>query len=240
MGLGVGAGAAVAAAVAGGVASAGATALISSATTKKQSGAISTGQTQANQVLQPYVDTGTNALAKYADISGANGSDAATKAQADFVQSPGYQWQFDQGIRAVDAGAAAKGMLRSGATIKGEEAYGQGLAKQDFGSYVARLNDLANFGIKGAGLQAGTDTSAAGQQSSIAAQQGNALNSAIGTGTGAVTNALTKYFNSPGSGPTSTVYNQDGTFPSASNPNAIVPGYQADNFTPISSLGGNY
>ena len=157
-------GAAVGAAVAGGLAS-GAVGLGGSAIA---GGKASAGGAQAQQTLAlqradlaPYRDTGANALGIAGDLSGANGPDAARAAQSDFIQSPGYQWQLGEGLRAVDAGAAAKGMLRSGATIKGEEAYGQGLAKQDFTSYYNRLFDLTKLGETAAvGGDATANTSA--------------------------------------------------------------------------------
>lgn len=183
----------VAAAVAGAAVSGG----ISALTKGNQSGAISTGQQQANTVLQPYVDTGENALTKYADLQGINGQPAADAAMSTFQKSPGYDYRVSEGLRAVDAGAAASGMLRSGATIKAEETLGSNLANQDFGAYVSRLNDLSKFGLQGAGLTASTDTSAAGQQASIAGAQGTGFSNAAGLATGAVTNGLTKYFAGP-------------------------------------------
>jgi hypothetical protein len=50
-----------------------------------------------------------------------------TRRCSTFQSSPGYQFQLEQGLRAVDAGASAKGMLRSGAT-QAEQKFGHGLA----------------------------------------------------------------------------------------------------------------
>lgn len=180
--------AAVGGAIAGGVASAAAGSLISGITGGAQSGAISSGQQQANTVLQPYVDTGTTANKTYADLLGLNGSGAASTAMSGFQASPGYQYQVTQGLRAVDAGAAAAGMTRSGATLKAEQTLGNNLANQDFGNYMSRLSTLAGQGLNGAGLQASTDTSAAGQQASIYGNVGKGVSNAIGSG---VTNAFT-------------------------------------------------
>ncbi len=116
---------------------------------------------QARADLQPWVTAGGNALGITSDLSGANGTDAATAAMANFQTSPGYQWQLGEGLRAVDAGAAAKGMLRSGATLKGEMAYGQGLASQDFSNYYNRLFDLSKLGQNSAAGQADASTSTA-------------------------------------------------------------------------------
>lgn len=179
---------AVAGAIAGGVASAGAGALISGITGSNQSGAISSGQQQANAVLAPYSNTGVQSNTRTADLLGLNGQPAADTAMSGFQASPGYQYQVQQGLRAVDAGASAKGMLRSGATLKAEQELGNNLANQDFGNYISRLNSLSNYGITAAGGQASTDTSAAGQQASIYGNEGSNISKAIG---GGITNSLT-------------------------------------------------
>ena len=151
-----------------------------------QSSAIKSGQDQANQVLQqqiartqPWMDTGGQANTQMADLLGLNGQDAANTAMSTYQQSPGYQWQMQQGLRATDAGAAASGMLRSGAALKAEQTFGQGLANSDFGTYYNRLSGMSNAGASAAtgnaptaGAMAQTDASAAAAQSSI---YGNAV-----------------------------------------------------------------
>lgn len=171
-------------AVASGVVGAG----ISAATGGAQSGAISSGQQQANAVLAPYSSTGVQSNTQTANLLGLNGQPAADAAMSTFQSSPGYQYDVTQGLRAVDAGAASQGMLRSGATLKAEQTLGTNLADQDFGNYVSRLNSLSNYGITAAGGQASTDTSAAGQQASIYGNEGSNISKAVG---GGVTNALT-------------------------------------------------
>lgn len=186
-----------------------------------QSGAISQGQQQANAVLAPYSTTGAAADTRTADLLGLNGQPAADTAMSAFQASPGYQWQLGQGLRGVDAGAASKGLLRSGATLKGETTYAEGLANQDFGNYVSRLNSLSNYGITAAGGIASTDTSAAGQQASIAGNEAKGLTSAVGglAGNKDVQNGLAGAFGSNGSPSTTTV----------SNPNVSGGSYQAAN-----------
>ena len=166
-----------------------------------RSGAISGGQSQATGALQqglttatnqlsPWTATGAPANAQEANLLGLNGQPAADAAMGTFQQSPGYQWQLQQGLRGVDAGAAAAGMLRSGATIKGEETYGEGLANQDFSNYWNRLQQLSGSGLTaaqgisnaavGTGTQiANTDASAAAGQSSIYGQLGTGLSTGI-------------------------------------------------------------
>ncbi|MFP5504939.1 MAG: hypothetical protein ACLGH6_01955, partial [Gammaproteobacteria bacterium] len=63
---------------------------------------------------------------------------------------PGYQFELGQGLAAVEGSAAARGMLRSGRTLKDLTAYAQGLAstrageafQRDFSTYQNRQNQL--------------------------------------------------------------------------------------------------
>jgi hypothetical protein len=178
----------VGAAVAGGVASAAAGAVISGIAGSGQSSAISAGQQQANAVLAPYSNTGVQSDTQTANLLGLNGQPAADAAMSTFQSSPGYQYQLSQGLKAVDAGAAATGMLRSGSTMQAEQTLGNNLANQDFSNYISQLNGLSNYGITAAGGQASTDTSAAGQQASIYGNTVNGIGTAVGSG---ITNGLT-------------------------------------------------
>lgn len=170
-----------------------------------QSGAISDGQQQANADVQPWVTSGTSANARQADLLGLNGQPAADTAMSSFQASPGYQYQVSQGLRAVDAGSSASGMLRSGATLKAEQTLGNNLANQDFGNYITRLNSLSTTGESAGVNQASTDTGAATNQASIygntANGVSNSLTSALGNSN--VQNGLTSLFgggSTPGGG----------------------------------------
>ena len=173
------------------VAAAGVTAAAGLAGSAMQSSAAKSGQAQAQAQfaqeqanLAPYRTAGDSAVGVASDLSGANGPAAATAAMANFQTDPGYQFQFQQGLRAVDAGAASQGMLRSGATLKGEETFGQGLAEQDFTNYYNRLFNLSQLGETAAAggspsaIAAGNSAQTAGtQQANI---YGNAASS-LGT-----------------------------------------------------------
>ncbi|MGD0107058.1 MAG: hypothetical protein ABSC06_23920 [Rhodopila sp.] len=191
-----------------------------------QSSSISQGQAQANAVLSPYSSTGTSADTQEASLLGLNGQAAATAAMGNFQSAPGYQYNVQQGLKAVDAGAASKGMLTSGQTIKAEQTLGSNLANQNFQSYVGNLNSLANYGITAAGGQASTDTSAAGAQAGIAGSTGtSALNSVTsGLGNTGVQNTLSGLFSSgSSSGGTNSTYTNPTTgttYQSSSDPNA--------------------
>lgn len=157
----------------------------------KQSGAVKDATSSANAIAdqtkaeakplyQPYIDNGTNALSQYADINGLNGADAASTAMGKFTASPGYQYQVDQGLRAIDHGAAARGSLNSGATLKAEETLGSNLANQDFGKYLERLNGLATVGMNGVNGYTNVVAGQGNQQQSSLMSQGGALSSIYG------------------------------------------------------------
>lgn len=237
--------------VAGTIAAVGATAAVAGAATQvagavgggsAQSGAISQGQQQANQVsqqavntaqplYQPFIDQGTAGLGAYADLTGVNGPDVSAAAMKNFAASPGYQYQVSEGLKAVDAGAASRGMLTSGQTLKAEQTLGSNLANQDFGNYMTRLNTLANFGNNGvtgftnvltgqANQQQSTDTSAAGNQALIAGNEAKGLTSAATglLGNTSVQNGLTGLFSGSGSStPQSFSANQNPLAGDASN-----------------------
>ncbi len=63
-----------------------------------------------------------------------------------FTTTPGYQFAMQQGTNAMQNGAAAKGGLLSGATLKGLQTYGQGTAEQYYNDYMNRLQGLQTSG----------------------------------------------------------------------------------------------
>ena len=101
-----------------------------------------------------------------------------------FFKSPGYQFRQDEGIRAIDRSAAARGMLMSGGTLRELQRYGQGLASSEFGNYANRLSSLAGIG-QGAAFDTGRLGSAAGAQVGAGASSLGATIMAGGTAAGA-------------------------------------------------------
>ncbi len=180
-----------------GVASAG----IGLAGSMAQSGAVASGKKEANAALSaaagqqrndlmPWATSGGLASTASTDLLGLNGPDAATAAMGNYQTSPGYQWQLSQGLRGVDAGAAAKGMLRSGATLKAEQTFGAGLADSDFQQYYKNLMGLSTLGESAASKQgagsleaakamSGVDTGAAGAQASIYGNAAKGLSTGV-------------------------------------------------------------
>ena len=116
-------------------------------------------QAQERADLAPWTGTGGSANTATTNLLDGNGPDAANAAMANFQSSPGYQFQLQQGLRATDAGAAASGMLRSGATLKAEQTFGEGLADQDFTNYYNRLFDMSKLGESAAAGTGAADIS---------------------------------------------------------------------------------
>jgi hypothetical protein len=85
--------------------------------------------------------------------------------------TPGYQFQMDEGRRAIEGSRAASGLLQSGETGKELLDYGQGLADQTF-------QNERNY-------QTGERNTALNQANLLRQNQVNALQSIINTGSGA-------------------------------------------------------
>ena len=125
----------------------------------------------------------------------ANANKTGGTAYGGFQATPGYQFQLDQGLGAIDRSAASRGGLFSGATLKAAQGYGQGLANQEYGTYLNRLSGLAGSGQAAAGQQgaaaqnygAGASNALANYGNASAAGAigfGNAINSGIGNALG--------------------------------------------------------
>ena len=185
---------------------------------KMQQDAIKGGQSQANEAIKQGLDTATTQLSPWAtagqnalapistgltgatpwnvggatdvggQLSGIYGPDQATAAMANFRTDPGYQFRFDEGVRATDAAQASNEMFRSGATGKALEKFGQGLADQSyqtylgnantaFGNYYNKLAALSGQGLTAAG---GIASAAMGGAKDIAQTDASAANAQSG------------------------------------------------------------
>jgi hypothetical protein len=191
-------GAAAAAAAVTGAAAIGGSLIQSSAAksaASKANAAQQAGLDQARADIGPWSATGGQANTASADLLGVNGPDAATAAMGNFQASPGYQFSLDQGLRAVDAGAAAGGMLRSGATLKAEQTFGSGLANQEFSDYYNRLFNLSKLGESAATGTAQASTNAATDQAQTDLSLGSAQTSIYGNVAKGIGNAANSYEN---------------------------------------------
>jgi hypothetical protein len=109
-------------------------------------------QAQMRADLLPYIQTGQNVLPDLQSIAtsgpnagGPNYIDQAAGirpdsvfTQSDLEKTPGYQFTRDQGLKATQSAAAARGLGVSGAALKGAAAYATGLADR---TYANRFNE---------------------------------------------------------------------------------------------------
>jgi hypothetical protein len=75
---------------------------------------------------QPFYDTGVNAMNKLA------GQTNYTPAAFNYSADPGYAFRFNEGMKGLNASAAARGGLISGNALKGATDYGQAAGSQEY------------------------------------------------------------------------------------------------------------
>jgi len=95
----------------------------------------------------------------------------------DWRDNTGYQFRFNEGIRAIDAGAPIR---NSGATFKARQQYGQNIGSQEFYNYLGALTGQQQVGTGAANALSGVNTTYANNAAQIAQTQGqNLANSAV-------------------------------------------------------------
>lgn len=134
-------------------------AIIGSHASKKAAKAQETLGREAIAEEQRQYDLTRSDLAPWREAGGAaiNAGAAMLQPGYDYKSSPGYQFRFNEGQRAVESGGAAKGMLMSGGTLKDLARFGDGLASNDFNDQFNR-----QMAIAGGGQQAATSLGAIG------------------------------------------------------------------------------
>jgi len=124
---------------------------------------------QTRKDLLPYNQAGqyaTNMLTgQLADLTSPIKMDQAT-----LEQTPGYQFNLNQGLKSVQNSAAARGLGTSGAALKGAASYATGLAdstyQQQFANELASRQNTYNMltGVSQLGENAAAQTGAYGTQ----------------------------------------------------------------------------
>ena len=113
--------------------------------------------------LEPWRQAGVNALAPLVSAVGQS-----------YTQSPGYDFRFREGIRAIDNAASRRGMVDSGARDKALMRFGQGIAADDYNTWYNRMAGIAGVG-----------QTATGQGNSLAGAYGTNLANIYGQGANA-------------------------------------------------------
>jgi len=155
-----------------------------------------------------FINNGTSASNEQRGLQGSiagllgqgptSGADQA--AFNNYLNSTAYKFQLQQGTQGINANAATRGLLDSGANAKALETYGQNLGGTTFNNYLSQLGGLnaaygatANAGetmLNDIG-QAGT---AGGQGAANALSNGaNAMGNGIATAAGTAGNFFSNY-----------------------------------------------
>ena len=111
-------------------------------------------------MMKPFIESGYRGLEQFE--SGINQAPTYADILAGVESDPGYQFQLEQGMNAIQGSAAANNNLLSGRTLKGLLEYGQGLGTQyagqaynrELGAFQNRQNQLLSLisaGVQGAG-----------------------------------------------------------------------------------------
>lgn len=140
--------------------------------------------------FQPFVEGGTNA---FNALSFESGIGQRPEGYEGIGLSNAGRFALEQGRDTIESGAAARGNLFSGASMKALEKFRMGLVTQDRDNQLNRLDRLAGFGQASAGQQAvvGQNLAAGGSnalagignaQAAGAIGVGNALQSGISNG----------------------------------------------------------
>lgn len=157
--------------------------------------------------LAPYREAGGVALGQIGRGTADGGEFNRKFTMADYQADPGYEFRRSEGLRAVDASAAARGGALSGGAIRANNRYAQDLASQEFGNAFSRYQtDLGNrynrlAGVAGVGQMATnsgnqasqnyTDNRASSTNNMVnnAQSLGNVRASQYGGNAGAITSA---------------------------------------------------
>ncbi len=142
---------------------------------------MTSGTTAAQQGLQNFYQS-----PEYQALYGGNPTDMTTQSvQERFQNDPGYNFALQEGLKATQSNAIARGQQYSPAMQEALMKYGTGLASQNFDTYRTGLSNTFNQyqSQLQAMSQMGAQSSGAGAQ--LAANTGQQLNAnATGYGTG--------------------------------------------------------
>jgi hypothetical protein len=164
------------------------------------------------ELLQPWVNQGTNANAALGNLLGTNGNGAQQESISALQQSPLYTSQLQAGQNAILQNASATGGLRGGNAQAALGKYAPALLASTIQNQVQNLGGLSAQGLSAAGgtatgLQNLSNANSQALGNIGQAQAGNALaignaNAQFGNSIGSIGGALAgNYFGGGGSNP---------------------------------------
>ena len=99
----------------------------------------------------PYQQVGQQGLASLAGLAGQNRADFRLPTLEEARAMPGYQFGLDQGIKGVNASAAARGGLLTGGAVKAADRFATDYATSKYGELANQK--LAEYGINTANVE---------------------------------------------------------------------------------------
>lgn len=172
---------------------------VANANAEAASGVKAAGANSA-ALLDPYAQAGSAAENQLLALYGVNGNGAQAAAQANFANTPGYQFTKDMGTQAVQRQASATGGEFSSATLGALDQYNTGLAQQTYQNYIQNLFGLVQPGASAASAAGSQGIQAATQAGNFTVGKGQANASGIQGVSGALTNPLLSALYGGGSG----------------------------------------
>lgn len=138
---------------------------------------------QTRQDQAPYRQAGYAALGQLSSGTQAGGEFNRNFTMSDFNADPGYQFRMDQGSKALQASAAARGGLLSGGTLKSLDRYGQDYASNEYSNAYNRYNNDQTTRFNRLSSIAGIGQTSTAQTGAAGANAANQVSSAqIGAG----------------------------------------------------------
>lgn len=107
-----------------------------------------------------------------------------------FTATPGYDFRLREGQRALEASAAARGGLNSGAAMRDLMRFGQDYGSNEYGNYFARLGARADTGMGAAQMSGAASQQAAAGVSNALGNIGNARAAGAIGGANALTGGI--------------------------------------------------
>lgn len=102
--------------------------------------------------IKPYADAGTSVLPQYRDVMSkllSNPQELFKMMGAGYKESPGFQWNLEQGENAINNANAAGGMLGSPQHQQQAGELATNLASQDYNKYMDSVMRLFGMGAEG-------------------------------------------------------------------------------------------
>lgn len=83
-----------------------------------------------------------------------------------YKDNAGFNFLMDRGMGDITSGAAAKGLLRSGGTMKGLQKFGTSLMDTFYNNYLDKVGNFASLGLGAASPVVGAGSYSTGQSNS--------------------------------------------------------------------------